>query len=116
MHSKLRQSGQRLVSNVVFMGEGEPLYNHRAVAEACRILTDPEGMDIPKRRVTISTSGVAPAIAKIGLLSFSFSVYSVSVLIIHCLADLGVQLALSLHAPNDTLRSRIMSINNTYNS
>lgn len=84
------------IDNVVFMGQGEPLYNWRNVSRAVRILTDPMGLAVSKSKVTISTSGIAPLIPKIA-------------------SELGVQLAISLHATNDVTRSRIMSINDTYN-
>ena len=84
------------ITNVVFMGQGEPLYNWRNVSRAVRILTDPAGLAISKSKVTISTSGISPLIPKIA-------------------AELGVQLAVSLHAPTDQIRSKIMPINNTYN-
>lgn len=83
------------VDNVVFMGQGEPLYNWRNVSRAVRILTDPMGIGISKSKVTVSTSGISPLVSKIS-------------------EELGVQLAISLHATNDILRSRIMPINDTY--
>lgn len=83
------------VDNVVFMGQGEPLYNWRNVSRAVRILTDPMGIGISKSKVTISTSGISPLIPKIS-------------------SELGVQLAISLHATTDKLRSKIMPINDTY--
>jgi len=83
------------VSNVVFMGQGEPLLNWKAVAAACRVMTHASGLGIAPRRVTISTSGIAPLMSRVR-------------------HDLGVSLALSLHAPTDELRSRIMPINQTY--
>lgn len=83
------------ITNVVFMGQGEPLYNWGHVSAAVRVLTDHSlGCLVAPSRVTISTSGVAPAM--------------------HRVADLGVSLAVSLHAPTDELRSRIMAINRTY--
>jgi 23S rRNA (adenine2503-C2)-methyltransferase len=83
-------------TNVVFMGQGEPLLNLKAVALAAAALTSPYGLALPPRRVTISTSGIAPAIPKLAAL---FP---------------GVRLALSLHAPDDALRSRLMGINDQY--
>ncbi len=86
---------QEMVTNVVFMGQGEPLYNLRGVSKAIEIMTDPEGLAIAHGRVTVSTSGVAPAIPRVA-------------------SEMGVNLAVSLHAPNDLLRSHIMAINKTY--
>ena len=83
-------------SNVVFMGEGEPLLNLRAVAQAIAVLTSPHGLAMPPRRITVSTSGIAPAIPRLAS------------------AAPGVRLALSLHAPTDALRSRLMGINDQY--
>ena len=84
------------IDTVVFMGQGEPLYNWRNVSRAVRILTDPMGIGISRSKVTISTSGISPLIPKIS-------------------SELGVQLAISLHATTDKLRSKIMPINDTYN-
>jgi 23S rRNA (adenine2503-C2)-methyltransferase len=78
------------------MGQGEPLYNWRNVSRAVQILTDSSGLGVSKSKVTISTSGIAPLIPKIA-------------------SELGVQLAISLHATNDTTRSKIMPINDTFN-
>lgn len=72
-------------TNVVFMGQGEPLYNWRSVAAAIRILTDPHGMALGRGSVVLSTSGIAPLIPKVA-------------------SELGVMLAISLHAPTDSLR------------
>ncbi|GMB90608.1 Ribosomal RNA large subunit methyltransferase N RlmN [Helicobacter ailurogastricus] len=83
--------------NLVFMGMGEPLHNFNEVVKAIGILSDPHGLNISTRRITISTSGVVPVIDALGAL------------------DLGVQLAISLHAVNDALRSKLMPINKTYN-
>ena len=85
----------RLVSNVVMMGMGEPLFNYANVAKAVTILMDPDGIAISRRRITLSTSGVVPMIRRCG-------------------ADLGVNLAVSLHAVTDEVRSRLMPINNKY--
>jgi len=83
------------VTNVVFMGQGEPLYNWRAVSDAVRIMTDRRGGNIAHKRCTISTSGVAPHMAKVG-------------------SELGVNLALSLHATEDATRSGIMNVNRSF--
>jgi len=95
VHSGSHAGHPTPITNVVFMGQGEPLYNWRNVAAAVEILTDPKGLGLGHSKVTISTSGIAPLIPKIG-------------------SELGVGLAISLHAPNDSLRSRLMAINNTY--
>ncbi len=85
----------RLFTNIVMMGMGEPLYNYENVAKALTILMDGEGFAISKRRITLSTSGVVPMIERCG-------------------AELGVNLAISLHAVTDELRDRIMPINRKY--
>ncbi|HEY8190305.1 MAG TPA: 23S rRNA (adenine(2503)-C(2))-methyltransferase RlmN [Micavibrio sp.] len=85
----------RDVTNIVMMGMGEPLYNYENVARALKICMDEEGLGISKRRITLSTSGVVPQIRQCG-------------------EELNVNLAISLHAPNDELRSSIMPINNKY--
>ena len=84
--------GGRLLSNIVLMGMGEPLMNYDNVAKALRIVMDPEGIAISKRRITLSTSGVVPLIRRVG-------------------EELGVKLAISLHAANDELRDMLMPIN-----
>ncbi len=85
----------RKLTNVVFMGMGEPLYNTDNVAAAIDILADDTGLAIGRRRVTVSTSGVVPDIAKIG-------------------ERTNAMLAISLHAANDELREQIMPINRKY--
>src|SRR6516225_486054 len=86
---------ERQVTNIVLMGMGEPLYNYESVAKALRIVMDGEGIAISKRRITLSTAGVAPMIRRAG-------------------AELGVNLAISLHAVTDELRDRIVPINKKY--
>ena len=83
--------------NIVFMGMGEPLLNLKNVAKAIRIISDKNGLNIATRRQTISTSGIAPQIEKLGAM------------------QLGVQIALSLHAVDDALRSRLIPMNKVYN-
>ncbi len=83
--------------NVVYMGMGEPLDNLENVAKAVKILSDENGLSISPRRQTISTSGLAPKIKKLGEM------------------NLGVLLAISLHAVDDELRQRLMPINKAYN-
>jgi 23S rRNA (adenine2503-C2)-methyltransferase len=85
----------RLLSNVVMMGMGEPLYNYDNVARALKIIMDGEGVAISKRRITLSTAGVVPMIERCG-------------------RELNVNLAISLHAVNDELRDRIVPINRKY--
>jgi 23S rRNA (adenine2503-C2)-methyltransferase len=85
----------RMLSNVVVMGMGEPLYNFENVATALEILMDGEGIGISRRRITLSTSGVVPMMKVCG-------------------ERLGVNLAISLHAVTDEIRDRIMPINKKY--
>lgn len=87
--------GQRLLSNVVLMGMGEPLLNYDNVAAAIRILMDPAGINLSRRRITLSTAGVVPVIHRVG-------------------AELGVKLAISLHAATDELRDILVPINRKY--
>jgi len=83
------------ISNIVFMGMGEPLANLRAVTRAVDILLDDLGFGLSRRRVTVSTSGLVPQIRRLGETS-------------------NVALAVSLHAPNDELRDRLVPINRRY--
>jgi 23S rRNA (adenine2503-C2)-methyltransferase len=85
----------RLLSNIVMMGMGEPLYNWDNVSKALKIVMDHEGISISKRRITLSTAGVVPMIERCG-------------------RELGVNLAISLHAVTDELRDRIVPINKKY--
>ena len=85
----------RLVSNVVMMGMGEPLYNFENVKQALAVASDGEGLSLSKRRITLSTSGVVPEIARTG-------------------EEMGVMLAISLHAVNDELRNELVPINKKY--
>ena len=85
----------RFLSNVVVMGMGEPLMNYDNMVQAMKILTDGEGIALSKRRVTVSTCGVADKIPSLA-------------------EDLGVKLAISLHAPNNEIRNKIMPINKKY--
>ena len=85
----------RMISNIVMMGMGEPLFNYDNVAKAIRIAMDREGLSISRRRITLSTAGVAPLIERCG-------------------AELGVGLAISLHAVRDDLRDELMPINRKY--
>ncbi|MEO0328595.1 MAG: 23S rRNA (adenine(2503)-C(2))-methyltransferase RlmN [Pseudomonadota bacterium] len=85
----------RKVSNIVMMGMGEPLYNFQNVKKALLIASDGDGLSLSKRRITLSTSGVAPFIQKTG-------------------EDIGCMLAISLHAVNDDLRDELVPINKKY--
>ena len=88
-------TGSRLVTNVVMMGMGEPLYNFEAVRDALLIVSDNEGIGISRRRITLSTSGVVPNIARTG-------------------DEIGVMLAISLHAVRDELRDELVPLNRKY--
>lgn len=85
----------RMLSNIVVMGMGEPLHNRENVFKALKILSDGDGIAISKRRITLSTSGIVPHIPAVA-------------------TELGVKLAISLHAPNNQKRSQIMPINDRY--
>lgn len=85
----------RQISNIVMMGMGEPLNNYDNVAKALKIIMDHRGLSISKRKITLSTSGIVPRIKTCG-------------------EDLGVNLAISLHATRDDVRSRIMPVNKKY--
>ncbi len=87
--------GARPVSNVVFMGMGEPLLNYDALVPALRLLLDDHAYGLSRRRVTVSTSGVVPMMDRLG-------------------ADCPVALAVSLHAPNDALRDELVPLNRKY--
>ncbi len=85
----------RLLSTIVLMGMGEPLYNYANVAKALRIVMDNEGIGLSRRRITLSTSGVVPMMDRCG-------------------AELGVNLAVSLHAVTNELRDEIVPLNRKY--
>jgi 23S rRNA (adenine2503-C2)-methyltransferase len=87
--------GARAVSNIVMMGMGEPLYNFEAVRDALLVASDGDGLSLSKRRITLSTSGVVPNIARAG-------------------EEIGTMLAVSLHAVNDALRDRLVPLNRKY--
>ena len=82
----------RLLSNLVLMGMGEPLYNFDAVRDAMRVVMDGEGLSLSRRRITLSTSGVVPQIAR-------------------CAEEIGCLLAVSFHATTDEVRDRLVPIN-----
>jgi 23S rRNA (adenine2503-C2)-methyltransferase len=85
----------RLLSTIVLMGMGEPLYNYENVAKAMKIIMDGEGIALSRRRITLSTSGVVPMMDKAG-------------------EELGVNLAVSLHAVRDDLRDELVPLNRKY--
>ncbi len=85
----------RLLSTIVLMGMGEPLYNYANVAKAMKIVMDNEGIGLSRRRITLSTSGVVPMMDRVG-------------------AELGVNLAVSLHAVRDDLRDELVPLNRKY--
>ena len=88
-------SENRLLTSIVLMGMGEPLYNYDNVKKAINIIMDHSGISLSRRRITLSTSGIVPEIHKCG-------------------EELGVNLAISLHATNDTLRNELVPINKKY--
>ena len=90
-----RPEGDRFISNIVMMGMGEPLYNLEAVRDALLVVADGDGLSISKRRITLSTSGVVPMIERAG-------------------AEIGVMLAVSLHAVRDELRDELVPLNRKY--
>jgi 23S rRNA (adenine2503-C2)-methyltransferase len=91
----LPTEGDRFISNIVMMGMGEPLYNLDAVRDALLVIADGDGLSISKRRITLSTSGVVPMIERAG-------------------AEIGVMLAVSLHAVRDELRNELVPLNRKY--
>ncbi|MEX0798364.1 MAG: radical SAM protein, partial [Bacteriovoracaceae bacterium] len=92
----LKQEGEkRDVVNIVFMGQGEPLHNFDSLKKAVAILTEPNGLGLGKRNITVSTSGYLPGLKRFEELG-------------------GINLALSLHSTNDEVRSRLIPINNRY--
>ncbi len=87
-----RKDETRLLSNIVLMGMGEPLYNFENVRDAMKIAMDPHGIQLSRRRITLSTSGVVPEIARTA-------------------QEIGCQLAVSFHATTDDVRDRLVPIN-----
>lgn len=92
----LKSTGHRPITNIVMMGMGEPLLNLNNVISAMKIMMDDFGFGLSKRRVTLSTSGIVPALDKLGDM-------------------IDVALAISLHAPTDEIRDKIVPINKKYN-
>lgn len=86
----------RLLSNVVLMGMGEPLYNFESVRDAMKIVMDPEGIALSRRRITLSTSGIVPEIARTA-------------------QEIGCLLAVSFHATTDEIRDKLVPINRKWN-
>jgi 23S rRNA (adenine2503-C2)-methyltransferase len=86
---------ERFITNIVFMGMGEPLYNFDGVKSAIEVIADGDGLSVGKRRITVSTSGVVPMIERLG-------------------AEVGTMLAVSLHAVRDSLRDEIIPLNKKY--
>jgi 23S rRNA (adenine2503-C2)-methyltransferase len=84
------------ITNIVFMGMGEPLHNLQNVIKACKILLDQDGLNFSKRKITVSTSGLVPAIEELG-------------------RNVDISLAISLNASNDEQRSAIMPVNKKWN-
>ncbi|HBM90733.1 MAG TPA: 23S rRNA (adenine(2503)-C(2))-methyltransferase RlmN [Rhodospirillaceae bacterium] len=85
----------RLLSNIVIMGMGEPLFNYEPVAKAVKLIMDEEGISIGRRKITLSTSGVVPMIKRCG-------------------EELGINLAISLHAVTNELRNELIPLNKKY--
>jgi 23S rRNA (adenine2503-C2)-methyltransferase len=90
-----RNSDDRLVTNIVMMGMGEPLYNFDNVRDALDIVSDGEGLSLSKRRITLSTSGVVPMIERAG-------------------NEIGSMLAISLHGVTDEVRDKLVPLNKKY--
>ena len=94
--SKTLEPKSRLLSNIVLMGMGEPLYNFENVRDAMRIAMDPEGISLSRRRITLSTSGVVPEISRTA-------------------SEIGCLLAVSFHATTDEIRDKLVPINKKWN-
>lgn len=92
--AQTEETGRR-ITNIVLMGMGEPLYNTDNVMDAMRLVSDGDGIAIGRRKITLSTSGVVPDIQRVG-------------------AELGLSLAISLHAVHDDLRDKLVPINRKY--
>ena len=91
-----KKDDTRLLSNIVLMGMGEPLYNFENVRDAMKIAMDPEGISLSRRRITLSTSGVVPEIARTA-------------------QEIGCLLAISFHATTDEVRDKLVPINKRWN-
>jgi 23S rRNA (adenine2503-C2)-methyltransferase len=88
-------ASERIITNVVMMGMGEPLQNYRALVPALKVMLDDHGYGLSRRRVTVSTSGVVPMMERL-------------------MQDCPVAMAVSLHAPNDALREHLVPLNKKY--
>ncbi|MFM2341012.1 MAG: rRNA ((2503)-C(2))-methyltransferase RlmN [Pseudomonadota bacterium] len=95
LRERLKTNGERVITNVVMMGMGEPLQNYAALVPALRVMLDDHGYGLSRRRVTVSTSGVVPFMERLR-------------------EDLPVALAVSLHAPDDALRDPLVPLNRKY--
>jgi 23S rRNA (adenine2503-C2)-methyltransferase len=95
LRAHLQKNGTRVITNVVMMGMGEPLQNYSALVPALRVMLDDHGYGLSRRRVTVSTSGVVPMMDRLG-------------------EDCPVALAVSLHAPSDDLRDKLVPLNKKY--
>jgi 23S rRNA (adenine2503-C2)-methyltransferase len=95
LRAHLKTNGERVISNVVMMGMGEPLQNYSALVPALRVMLDDHGYGLSRRRVTVSTSGVVPMMDRLA-------------------EDCPVALAVSLHAPNDERRDKLVPLNKKY--
>ncbi|MFM2346822.1 MAG: rRNA ((2503)-C(2))-methyltransferase RlmN [Pseudomonadota bacterium] len=95
LRERLKTGGERVITNVVMMGMGEPLQNYGALVPALRVMLDDHGYGLSRRRVTVSTSGVVPFMERLR-------------------EDLPVALAVSLHAPDDALRDPLVPLNRKY--
>ena len=89
------KTSERVISNVVMMGMGEPMQNYSALVPALKVMLDDHGYGLSRRRVTVSTSGVVPMMDRLA-------------------QDVPVALAVSLHAPNDALRDNLVPLNRKY--
>ena len=94
--NKTLEPKSRLLSNIVLMGMGEPLYNFENVRDAMKIAMDPEGISLSRRRITLSTSGVVPEISRTA-------------------SEIGCLLAVSFHATTDEIRNKLVPINKKWN-
>ena len=90
-----KKNENRKLSNVILMGMGEPLYNYEEVSKAIKILIDPEGINFSRRKITLSTAGIVPMIDRLG-------------------EEIGISLAISLHAVKDDIRNQLVPINKKY--
>ncbi len=91
----LPSEGSRFISNIVFMGMGEPLYNYENVRDAISVLSDGDGLSVSRRRITVSTAGVVPRLKELG-------------------TEAAAMLAVSLHAVRDDLRNTLVPLNKKY--